>query len=131
MSGVRLDRWLWSTRHFKSRSLATDACKRNWVKINELSAKPSRLLRTGDLLNIRIGPLSKTVKVLTLLEKRVSASKAAESYEDLTPPEHYVLAKERSQKIKTGQVLPSFKGRPSKKQRRDLEEFLHKLEEDE
>tara|TARA_E500000331_G_C16964547_1_gene586477 strand:- start:156 stop:551 length:396 start_codon:yes stop_codon:yes gene_type:complete len=124
MSGTRLDRWLWSTRHFKTRTLASDACKRNWVKVNERTAKPSRKLKAGDLLEIRKGSLLKTIKVLDLLEKRVSASQANEYYEDLTPAESYTRASEESKNFKIGLSLPATKGRPSKKQRRDLEEFL-------
>jgi len=124
MSGARLDRWLWSTRHFRTRTLATDACKRNWVKVNDRAAKPSRKLQSGDLLEIRKGSLLKTVKVLELLEKRVSANHAAEYYEDLTPAEAYVRASDENRRGKIGRCLPTSKGRPSKKQRRDLEEFL-------
>ena len=124
MSEARLDRWLWSTRHFKTRTLASDACKRNWIKVNERTAKPSRKLQAGDLLEIRKGSLLKTIKVLDLLEKRVSASQANEYYEDLTPPESYMRASEESKNFKIGLSFPATKGRPSKKQRRDLEEFL-------
>jgi len=124
MPDCRLDRWLWSTRHFRTRTLAADACKRNWVKVNDRTAKPSRKLQAGDLLEIRKGSLLKSVKVLNLLEKRVSASHAEEHYEDLTPAEAYVRAADEDQKFRIGRCLPSSKGRPSKKQRRDLEEFL-------
>ena len=131
MSGARLDRWLWSTRHFRTRTLATDACKRNWVKVNEHTAKPSRKLQEGDLLEIRKGSLRKTIKVLDLLEKRVSASHAVEYYEDLTPAEAYDRESDKNQIFKIGHCLPTAKGRPSKKQRRDLEEFLLGQEESE
>lgn len=125
MSKVRLDRWLWATRHFKSRTLATEACKRNRVKVNKAAAKPSRLVQTGDSLEIQLGTLLKTVKVLEPLEKRLSASKARENYEDLTPSEAYEQAKETAKRTRNALRFPSSKGRPSKKQRRDLEEFLH------
>ena len=126
MSGVRLDRWLWSTRHFKTRTIATDACKRNGVKVNGTAAKPSRLVKLNDELQIQKGALLKTVKVLELLEKRVSASKACECYEDLTPTEMYEQAEEVSKRASEGHCFPSSKGRPSKKQRRELEEFFRK-----
>jgi len=124
MSSVRLDRWLWSSRQFKTRSLATDACKRNWVKVNDGPGKPSKPIRIGDVLNIQKGPLLKTVKVVELLEKRVSAGVAAKSFLDMTPEEEHELAKEKSKRINLGCSMPTVKGRPSKKQRRDLEEFL-------
>ena len=128
MPGVRLDRWLWSTRHFKTRTLATDSCKRKGVQVNGTPAKASRLLQPGDLVQIQQGPLLKTIKVLELLEKRVSASIACEHYEDLTPPELYKQAKEASKGILGDHSFPSSKGKPSKKQRRALEEFYLRLE---
>ena len=124
MSGVRLDRWLWSTRHFKTRTIATDACKRNGVKVNGKAAKPSRLIKSGDELQIQKGALLQTVKVLEIIEKSVSASKACECYEDLTPTEMYEQAKEASRRAGAGHRFPSSKGRPTKKQRRELEEFF-------
>ena len=128
MPGVRLDRWLWSTRHFKTRILATDACKRNRVKVNGTAAKPSRLVQAGDLLQIQNDAFLKTINVLELLEKRVSASKVCEYYEDLTSPEMYEQAREASKRARIGHCFPSSKGRPSKKQRRELEEFYLKQE---
>ena len=124
MEKVRLDRWLWATRVFKTRSLSTDACKRNWVKVNNQIAKPSRDLRVGDLLSVRKGPIEKKFQVLGLLEKRISAPKVTEFLEDLTPHEEYQRAREDYEKRKFGYPKPETKGRPSKKQRRDLEEFL-------
>ncbi len=124
MPGVRLDRWLWSTRHFKTRTLATDACKRNRVKVNGTATKASRLIQAGDLLQIQKGAFLKTSKVIELLEKRVSASKVCKYCEDLTPPEMYEQAREASQRARIGHCFPSAKGRPSKKQRRELEEFF-------
>ena len=119
-----MDRWLWATRHFKSRTLATEACKRNGVKVNGTATKASRLIQTGDLLQIQQETLLKTVKVLEPLEKRVSASKAQENYEDLTPSAAYEQAKEMLKRTRNALRFPSSKGRPSKKQRRALEEFL-------
>ena len=124
MEKVRLDRWLWATRVFKTRSLSTDACKRNWVKVNNQLAKPSRDLRVGDLLSVRKGPIEKKFQVLGLLEKRISAPKVTEFLVDLTPHEEYQRAREDYKKRKFGYPRSKLKGRPSKKQRRDLEEFL-------
>ena len=130
MKVVRLDRWLWSVRSFKTRTLATDACKRNWVTVNGMKAKPSKEIRVGDLITIKKGQLEMEVRVLDLLDKRVSASKVAQFLEDLTPSESYLKAKEKLSKIKVGNMLYPIKGRPSKKNRRDLEEFLFGCDEE-
>ena len=129
MEKVRLDRWLWATRIFKTRSLSTDACKRNWVKVNDQLAKPSRYLRVGDILSIRQGPIDKKLQVVGLLDKRTSASKVPEFLEDLTSQETYQRAREDHAKRKFAYPSNVSKGRPSKKQRRDLEDFLFGREE--
>ena len=67
---VRLDRWLWSVRIFKSRNLATEACKKNWVKLDGHPAKPSKEIKMGDVITIKLGPLQKIVSVVGLIEKR-------------------------------------------------------------
>ena len=66
---VRLDRWLWSVRIFKSRNLATEACKKNWVKLDGHPAKPSKEIKMGDVITIKLGPLQKIVSVVGLIEK--------------------------------------------------------------
>ncbi len=129
MEKVRLDRWLWATRIFKTRSLSTDACKRNWVKVNDQLAKPSRYLRVGDILSIRQGPIDIKLQVVGLLDKRTSASKVPEFLEDLTSQETYQRAQEDHAKRKFAYPRTVSKGRPSKKQRRDLEDFLFGREE--
>ncbi|MBL6828077.1 MAG: RNA-binding S4 domain-containing protein [Opitutales bacterium] len=123
---VRVDRWLWSVRAYKTRSLATDACKRNWVSVNGNHAKPSRELRCGDLVTFKLGPLIKEVKVLQLLEKRISAKLVEDYMEDLTPESVYDEAEKNRKSVPSapfGQRVS--KGRPSKKERRELEEFFY------
>lgn len=78
----------------------------------------------GDLLSVRKGPIEKKIQVLGLLEKRISPPKVTEFLEDLTPHEEYQRAREDYEKRKFGYPKLESKGRPSKKQRRDLEEFL-------
>ena len=128
---VRIDRWLWSVRAYKTRALATDACKRKWVTVNGTAAKPSREIKVQDVLTFKIGPLEKKVKVIQVLEKRVSAKLVDQYLEDLTPQ----LSYEEAEKKRTGFVASPFgnrvsKGRPSKKERRELEEFFYNLDED-
>lgn len=127
---VRVDRWLWSIRAYKTRSLSTDACKRNWVSVNGNPVKPSREIKCGDLVIFKLGPLKKEVKVLQILEKRVSAKLVEKYMEDLTPKTAY----EEAQKER--KFLPSVpfgkrltKGKPSKKERREIEEFFYNHEE--
>ena len=124
MDGIRIDRWLWATRFYKTRSLATDACKRKLIRINNTPLKPSREIKVGEVIEIKRGPLKMTIKMTAFLAKRVSATKAQECYEDLTHPDEYESAKREAKRLKPLPIGPSSKGRPSKKQRRDLEEFL-------
>ena len=113
---IRVDRWLWSVRAYKTRSLATDACKRNWVSVNGNHAKPSRELRCGDLVNFKSGPLIKEVKVLQLLEKRISAKLVEEYMEDLTPESLHDEAEKKRQAVPYAPLDKEFQraGRPKK-----------------
>lgn len=124
-NSVRVDRFLWSCRQFKTRSLSTDACKRSWVEINKNPVKPSREVNLGDIITIRRPFFSKTIKVLQILKQRVGAKLLVDYIEDMTPEEEYNKEKEfrKNQKKSIGS---SSRGRPSKKQRRDLEEFFSK-----
>ncbi len=117
---VRIDKWLWSVRLYKTRSLAIAACDNGRVKVSGQQAKPSRPVRVGDVLTVATPELTKTVKVLQLIEQRVSASAVAESLEDLTPPELYERAREVRQ-LNGFAPRPQGTGRPSKKERRALD----------
>ena len=110
MEVVRLDKWLWSTRFFKTRSYATEACKRNQVKVNESKAKPSKYIKTGDILEIRKGSLHLSVKVTSLIDRRVSAERAKTCYDDLTSPEKYLEAEAEA---KDSNLLPRENHRES------------------
>ncbi|MEI7596991.1 MAG: RNA-binding S4 domain-containing protein [Bacteroidota bacterium] len=119
---VRMDKWLWSVRLFKTRSLATDACNAGKVKINGTPAKPSRNVKVGEELTVQIEQIRKTIKVLALLDKRVGAPLVAQFMEDLTPKEEYskidILIK------RPLLVRDRGTGRPSKKDRRDIDKVL-------
>lgn len=119
---VRIDKWLWSVRLFKTRTIASDACKAGKVKIDQKSVKPSYMLEAGQLVAVRQKEKLWKVKVLRLLEKRVSAAIAVDCYEDLSPP---VLPSEKSPSFF---YAPSERrergaGRPTKRERRDLDSF--------
>jgi ribosome-associated heat shock protein Hsp15 len=124
MDKVRLDRFLWATRQFRTRSLSTDACKRNWISINDITAKPSRNVQIGNIIKIKHPSYLKSFKVMQILDKRIGASKLKDFIEDLTPETEYIKDREFRKNRKLTGHSSSLKGRPSKKLRRDLEEFL-------
>ena len=121
-SRVRIDKWLWAVRVYKTRSLAADACKGGKVSLNERSVKPSHEIKIDDILEIRIGQLNKTIKVIGLLENRVSAKLVCNYLEDLTPPEKY--KKLENQKDSFFIQRSKGTGRPTKKDRREIEGFF-------
>jgi ribosome-associated heat shock protein Hsp15 len=119
--GIRIDKWLWSVRIFKSRNLATEFCKKGRVLIGGETVKASRLVRIGDIIEIRKPPVTYTYQVTGLIEKRVSAKTAAENLVNLTPPEEI-------DRLKTIHENAFFfrdrgTGRPTKKDRRDLDKL--------
>ncbi len=112
---VRVDKWLWAARFFKTRSLASAASTGGKVDVNDEAAKPARLVRVGDLLRVTLSRDKRVVKVLALSETRGPAPVARALYEDLTPPAPPRLR----------QAPPPYRppgaGRPTKRQRRDIE----------
>lgn len=120
---VRIDKWLWSVRIFKSRTMATDASKSGKVKIGEKSLKPSTLIDIDDIITVRKNGFEFQFQVLKLISKRVSATLAAECYIDLTPEEE--LNKYQSWFI--GKARAEFRekgaGRPTKRERRTIDDF--------
>jgi ribosome-associated heat shock protein Hsp15 len=83
---VRIDKWLWAVRVFKTRSQATEACKKGRVEIGNLPVKPSRDVHPGEVVKVRKPPLTRNFKVLALAEKRMSAKLTTDFVEDVTPP---------------------------------------------
>ena len=122
---VRVDRWLWSVRAYKTRTLATDACKRKWVTVNGTDAKPSREIKAQDIVTFKVGPLEKKVQVLQILEKRISAKLVDQFLKDLTPQSSYQEAEVKKRAIISSPFgKRARKGRPSKKERREMEDFF-------
>ena len=122
LESLRVDKWLWAVRLYKSRSLATQACQAGHVQINHQPLKPAREIRVADVLTARTGTVVRTVKVLGLIERRVGAKRVPEFMEDLTPEEEYERARQQSKQ--EGLVFPKGFGRPSKKQRRDINKLF-------
>lgn len=119
MEEVRLDKWLWAVRLFKTRGLAAKACEGGKVKVGERVLKASSDLRGGELIELPFaeGPGTRLVRVLALIEKRVSAPEARQACEDLTPSETLDLRKTWTEARALRQ--DGEQGRPTKKNRRD------------
>ena len=119
---VRIDKWLWAVRVYKSRSLATAACSAGKVRIAGQSLKPSRSVRVGDVITAGTGDITRTVRVVALLDRRVGAKIVPEYMEDLTPQSEY--DKPREPNFRPLVLRPKGAGRPTKKDRRKLDELL-------
>lgn len=118
---ARLDKWLWAARIFKTRTLASDACKNGRVTINGAQAKPSRTVKPGDEVGVRKPPVTYTFRVRQAIEKRVGARLLPDVLENITPPEQ--LAALELSRISGFVGRAKGTGRPTKKDRRALEEF--------
>jgi ribosome-associated heat shock protein Hsp15 len=121
MEGIRIDKWLWAVRLYKTRSKATDACRNGRVKIGDQAVKPSHEVREEDIIKVNLHAFTKTVKVKALLKNRVSASLAVDYVEDLTPQEEY--DKLKSRKETNLEFRPRGSGRPTKKERRLIDKL--------
>jgi ribosome-associated heat shock protein Hsp15 len=117
---LRLDKYLWSIRMFKTRSAAAEACEKGRVKLNGDAVKASRTVKTGDTYDIRGEARRWVIQVTGLLHTRQAYSEAIKYYLDLTPPEELEKAKHQAESFHTGKRLSKI-GRPTKKQRRDLD----------
>jgi ribosome-associated heat shock protein Hsp15 len=120
---VRIDKWLWSVRIFKSRTLATDACKAGKIKINELTVKPSLQLQGEELIEVKKNGFNFQFKVVTLLKNRVGAPEAQKCYINQTSEEE--LNKYNDWFVGKGRIEMRERGagRPTKKERREIDAF--------
>ncbi|MGV8092563.1 MAG: RNA-binding S4 domain-containing protein [Mangrovibacterium sp.] len=125
---VRIDKWLWAVRFFKTRSSATEACKKGRVMIGDIPVKPSRMIKAGDMIKIRKAPVTYTYKVLQLSEKRMGAKLVNDFVLDMTPEEELKILE--IQKNMTWIKRDPGTGRPTKKERRDLDNFFENDHED-
>ncbi|MCF8247954.1 MAG: RNA-binding S4 domain-containing protein [Saprospiraceae bacterium] len=123
MEKVRIDKWLWSIRIFKSRTLASDAIKSGKVRIGEANAKPADSIVVGQVVYVKKDGFNLELLVKTLIEKRVSATIAVECYENLTPVEEMNKYKEWYIGKQGAEVRERGAGRPTKRERRDIEGF--------
>lgn len=120
-SEVRIDKWLWAMRIFKTRTVATDACKKGRVSVGGVIVKPSRMLKVGEVVDVRKPPITYSFKVIGLTENRLGAKLVPEYMENITPKEQYDLL----EVVKISGFIDRRKGlgRPTKREGRELEKF--------
>lgn len=123
---LRLDKYLWSIRIFKTRSLASEACDEGKVKMNDSAVKASKAVNVGDIYTVRGKDRNWIIKVKALLETRKAYSDAIQYYDDLTPVEEQTKDKQQAASFYTGKRLSKV-GRPTKKDRRGFDEFFEEL----
>jgi ribosome-associated heat shock protein Hsp15 len=118
----RIDKWLWTVRIFRTRSLATDACRAGSVTVNNQPVKPSRDVRADEVVGVRQGLIHRTLKVRAVPPARVGAKLVAAYCEDQTPPAEF--AKARAQRVQQFLARARGSGRPTKRDRRLLDRLL-------
>ena len=119
---VRIDKWMWAVRIFKTRAIALEACKKNRVTVNDIPAKPSRIIKVGDVIQVRKPPVTYSFKVLDIPSNRIGAKLVPQYMENITPPEQYELLE--LQKVSGFVDRIRGAGRPTKKERRELDDFM-------
>lgn len=122
MKTVRIDKFLWGVRLFKTRTLATHATKNNKVFLNGEPVKPSKEVKAGDIIEVRKDNITRKFKVLEILKNRVGAKLVPDYCEDITEPAE--LEKLEALRIRLVHQRSKGLGRPTKKDRRDMEEFI-------
>ena len=125
MDEIRIDKYLWAIRVYKTRTDATDACKGGKVRVNGDDIKPSKCVRVGDVITARKGAVLYTYKVLQLIDKRQGAKLVPDYAEDLTPPEE--LAKLRAPVETFFLKRDRGAGRPTKKERREIDALMDSM----
>lgn len=118
---VRIDKWMWATRIFKTRTIASEACKKSRVSVGGVTVKPSRMIKVGDVIAIRKPPITFTFRVLDVTEKRMGAKLVPQFLENITPPEEYEILE--MNRISGFVNRSKGLGRPTKKDRRELDSF--------
>ncbi len=119
---VRIDKWLWAVRLFKTRSQASEACRKGRVSVGGTQVKPSRMIKLGDIVRVRKSPVTFSFEVLGLIEKRVGAKLAVDYVKDVTPASEMEILE--MQKHMLWIQRDRGTGRPTKKERRDLDDFF-------
>ena len=122
---VRIDKWLWAVRLFKTRSMAADACKKGKVILHNIQVKPSKNVKIGDIVSIKRNPILFSFKVLALSENRMNAKLVAGFMENVTTPDQLELIEMAKLAGQMGRDKGA--GRPTKKDRRVLDDFTEPI----
>lgn len=127
-SEIRIDKWLWAVRIFKTRTIATDACKKGRVSIGDTIAKPARMVKVGDIVKVRKPPVTYSFRVLALTENRLGAKLVADYMENITPRSELDLL----EIVKISGFIDRRKGlgRPTKREGRELSRFTEQAYDD-
>lgn len=121
MDEVRIDKWMWATRIFKTRTIAAEACKKGRIMVDGVTVKPSRMIKIGNVIQVRKPPITFSFKVLDLTECRMGAKLVPNYLENVTPPDQYEILE--LNRISGFVNRAKGLGRPTKKDRRELEQF--------
>lgn len=119
---ARIDKWLWASRIFKTRSIAADACKNGRITINGINVKPSHVIKCGEVISVKKPPITYSFKVLQCIENRVGAKLLPQIYENVTDAKQYELLE--MSRISGFVNRARGTGRPTKKERRSLDAFI-------
>jgi ribosome-associated heat shock protein Hsp15 len=122
MDEARIDKWLWASRIFKTRTIAADACKNGRVMVNDVLVKPSRMVKVGDVISVRKPPVTYSFRILKTIEQRVGAKLLPDIYENITTPDQYELLE--MNRISGFVDRARGTGRPTKKDRRAMDAFV-------
>lgn len=119
---ARIDKWLWAARIFKTRSLASNACKNGRVSVGGINRKPSHNVKVGDVVSVKKSPITYSFKVLKTIEQRVGAKLIPEVHENVTEAKQYELLE--MSRISGFVDRARGSGRPTKKERRAMDAFI-------
>jgi len=119
---IRIDKWLFAVRLFKTRGQAAEACRRGKIKLNETPAKAAKSIKVGDVVNVRQSPMTRSLEVIDLTERRIGAKLVENFAKDITPKEEW----DKYHKSRSNRNLNQNKlqGRPSKRERRLIDQFM-------
>jgi len=120
-SDIRMDKFLWAARVYKTRTLAAEACAKGQVTISGLTVKPSRHISIGEIIMVRKPPMVHTYKVLGILNNRLSAEKVKEYFIEITPDDEFL--KMEIMKLQKNAIRDRGTGRPTKRDRREIDKI--------
>ena len=122
MEKLRIDKWLWAARFYKTRTLASEEIDKGWVLVNGVTVKPARELRAGDAVQVRIGPITRSVVVKAVSDKRGSAPVAALLFEETAESIALRAAAAEQRRLAPEPALSLTHGRPTKRERRETDQ---------